>query len=62
MQYNFWRSNNVRLRAVEQRDLEELLQSPTGPDSESERADASIGFPLSRVALSKVYYPRIFLQ
>src|SRR5690242_109359 len=45
--YNFWRGETIRLRAIEQKDLDDLLHAPEEPDSELERADDYIGFPLS---------------
>ncbi len=45
--YNFWRGETVRLRAVEQKDLDDLLRAAEEPDSELERADDYIMFPLS---------------
>lgn len=47
---NFWRGQQIRLRAVEQRDLDELLTSTEEHDTEIERFEDAIGFPLSREA------------
>lgn len=46
--HNFWRGPTIRLRAVEQRDLDEILTSTEEPDSEIERHEDAIGFPISR--------------
>ena len=44
---NFWRGQTVRLRAIEQRDLDALLTSPEELDTEIERYEDAIGFPRS---------------
>jgi RimJ/RimL family protein N-acetyltransferase len=44
---NFWRGERIRLRAVEERDLDALLK-PTGEyDTELDRYEDAVGFPLS---------------
>lgn len=45
---NFWRGQKIRLRAVEQKDLDEFLTSMEEPDTEINRYEDAIGFPLSR--------------
>ncbi len=45
--YNFWRGDHVRLRAIEQRDLEAALQSADEPDTELDRYEDHIRFPVS---------------
>lgn len=45
--YNFWCGETIRLRAIEQKDIDNLLHSPEEPDSELERFDDAIGFPTS---------------
>ncbi len=45
--YNFWRGETIRLRAIEQKDLDDVLNSPEEPDSELERADDYIELPRS---------------
>ncbi len=45
MNHNFWRGEKVRLRAIEQRDLDD---PPEEPDSWIERANSEIGFPVWR--------------
>lgn len=47
MNRNVWRGAYVRLRAVEQRDLEETLRDSEEPDTELMRFEDSIGFPIS---------------
>ncbi len=47
---NFWRGEKIRLRAVEQRDLDEIMTSAEEPDTELERFEDSIGYPQSREA------------
>ncbi len=47
---NFWHGQRIRLRAIEQKDLDEILTSDEEPDTEIERYEDSIGFPLSREA------------
>jgi RimJ/RimL family protein N-acetyltransferase len=44
---NFWRGDTIRLRALAPKDLDEVVQTPEEADSELERADDAIGFPLS---------------
>jgi len=46
--HNFWRGEKVRLRAIEQQDLDECISSPEEPDQWDERANAEIGFPVWR--------------
>jgi RimJ/RimL family protein N-acetyltransferase len=45
---NFWRGQKVKLRAVEQKDLDEIMTSTEEPDTELDRYEDAIGFPLSR--------------
>jgi RimJ/RimL family protein N-acetyltransferase len=45
--YNFWHGETIRLRAIEPKDIDDLLHAPEEPDSELERADDYIRFPLS---------------
>jgi RimJ/RimL family protein N-acetyltransferase len=47
---NFWRGQTIRLRVIEQKDLDELLTSLEELDTELERYEDAIGFPLSREA------------
>jgi len=47
---NFWRGQRIRLRAIEQQDLDEILTSDEESDTELERYEDAIGFPLSREA------------
>lgn len=49
-QHNFWRGQRIRLRAVEQWDLDEVLTSPDEPDTEIDRYEDAIDFPRSREA------------
>lgn len=46
--HNFWRGDLIRLRAVEQKDLDDVMQSVDEPDTEAERLEADISFPVSR--------------
>jgi RimJ/RimL family protein N-acetyltransferase len=47
--YNFWRGEKIRLRAVEQKDLDELMTSTEEPDTEIDRfISAVIDFPISK--------------
>ncbi|MSP13258.1 MAG: N-acetyltransferase [Chloroflexi bacterium] len=45
MNANFWRGDKIRLRAVEQKDLEEIMRAIEEPDSWLERADDHIYLP-----------------
>lgn len=47
--YNFWCGEKVRLRAVEPSDWEALAASTEGPDSEIDRLENQIGFPVSKL-------------
>ena len=44
---NFWLGPTIRLRAVEQKDLDDILTSTEEPDTEIDRYEDAIGFPLS---------------
>jgi RimJ/RimL family protein N-acetyltransferase len=46
--YHFWRGNHIRLRAIEQKDLDAAAQSFEDMDTELERYESEIPFPLSR--------------
>jgi RimJ/RimL family protein N-acetyltransferase len=45
--HNFWRGDTIRLRALTQKDLDDLVLAPEESDSELERADDCIGVPIS---------------
>src|SRR5262245_27405092 len=45
---NFWQGQKIKLRAIEQKDLDEILTSTEEPDTEINRYEDEIGFPLSR--------------
>jgi RimJ/RimL family protein N-acetyltransferase len=46
--YNFWRGETIRLRAIEQKDLDAVLQTTDELDTELDRYEDAIGFPISR--------------
>lgn len=46
--YHFWRGNQIRLRAIEQKDLDNIAQSFEDLDTEVERYESEVPFPLSR--------------
>ncbi len=46
--HNFWRGPTVRLRAIEQRDLDEIMTAPDEHDTEIDRYEDAIGVPRSR--------------
>jgi RimJ/RimL family protein N-acetyltransferase len=46
--YHFWRGDQIRLRAVEQKDLDAVAQSFEDLDTELDRYESDIAFPLSR--------------
>jgi RimJ/RimL family protein N-acetyltransferase len=46
--YHFWRGNLIRLRAIEQKDLDAAAQSFEEMDTEAERYESEIPFPFSR--------------
>lgn len=46
--YHFWRGNHIRLRAIEQKDLDSVAQSFEDLDTEVERYESEVPFPLSR--------------
>jgi RimJ/RimL family protein N-acetyltransferase len=46
--YHFWRGERIRLRAIEQKDLDAVAQSFEDLDTELERYESEIPFPLSR--------------
>lgn len=45
---NFWRGKSIRLRPIEQHDLDEILTTTEEYDTELDRYEDSIGFPISR--------------
>jgi RimJ/RimL family protein N-acetyltransferase len=45
---NFWRGPNIRLRAVEQSDLDAILTDTEEPDTELDRYQDAVPFPTSR--------------
>jgi RimJ/RimL family protein N-acetyltransferase len=45
---NFWRGSTIRLRPIEQPDLDEILSSTDEHDTEIDRYEDAIGFPQSR--------------
>ncbi len=45
---NFWRGQTIRLRPIEQQDLDEILTSTDEHDTEIDRYEDAIGFPQSR--------------
>src|SRR6266508_3612992 len=45
---NFWRGPTIRMRAIEQKDLDAILTDPDEPDTEINRYEDAIGFPQSR--------------
>ncbi len=47
---NFWLGQKIRLRALEQQDLDAALTATEEPDTELQRAEDAIGLPLSRQA------------
>jgi hypothetical protein len=49
MNYNFWQGEKVRLRAIEQKDLDDLLTSTELQDTEIDRYEDAVSFPLSKV-------------
>jgi RimJ/RimL family protein N-acetyltransferase len=53
MSYNFWQGEKIRLRPLEQEDVDEILSSREDIDSEIERSEDVIGFPLSRIKQRK---------
>jgi RimJ/RimL family protein N-acetyltransferase len=48
MNHNFWRGQKVRLRAIEEKDLDAILTSAEEPDSETDRLENNIRFPVSK--------------
>ena len=46
--YHFWRGGRIRLRAIEQKDLDDIQQSFEDQDTELERYQSDIPFPYSR--------------
>jgi len=48
MLYNFWRGERVRLRAIEQQDLDAMLHTTEEQDTELNRYEDHIHFPLNR--------------
>lgn len=53
MSYNFWRGDKIKLRPLEQQVLDEILTSTEEPDTEIDRNEDVIGFPLSRLKQRK---------
>jgi RimJ/RimL family protein N-acetyltransferase len=53
MSYNFWRGDKIKLRPLEQQDLDEILTSTEEPDTEIDRNEDVIGFPLARIKQRK---------
>lgn len=53
MSYNFWQGEKIRLRPLEQEDVDEILSSREDIDSEIERSEDVISFPLSRIKQRK---------
>ena len=45
---NFWRGHKIRLRAFEASDLDAILTDSEEPDTEIERYEDAIGYPLAR--------------
>ncbi|MEN9933896.1 MAG: hypothetical protein RLZZ387_475 [Chloroflexota bacterium] len=45
---HFWRGNRIRLRAIEQKDLDRVIHSFEDVDTEVERYESEVPFPLSR--------------
>jgi hypothetical protein len=45
---NFWRGDTIRLRPIEQYDLDEVIASTDEPDAEAARSISTIPFPISR--------------
>lgn len=48
MNYNFWRGEKIRLRAIEQQDFDAIIASTEEPDTELDRLDDFIRFPVSK--------------
>jgi RimJ/RimL family protein N-acetyltransferase len=46
--YHFWRGNLIRLRAIEQKDLDEVAQDFGEYDTDAENYNSEIGFPSYR--------------
>jgi RimJ/RimL family protein N-acetyltransferase len=46
--FNFWRGEKIRLRAIEQKDLDEVIASTEEPDTELDRYEDVINFPISK--------------
>jgi RimJ/RimL family protein N-acetyltransferase len=45
---NFWRGPTIRLRAIEQADLDAILTDTEEPDTEIDRYEDAVPFPISR--------------
>lgn len=45
---NFWRGEKIRLRAIEQKDLDDIIASTEEPDTELNRYEDVINFPISK--------------
>lgn len=48
MNHNFWRGEKVRLRAIEQKDLDAVMNPTEEPDTELDRFEDFIRFPVSK--------------
>ena len=46
--FNFWRGEKIRLRAIEQKDLDDVMASAEEPDTELDRYEDGINFPISK--------------
>jgi RimJ/RimL family protein N-acetyltransferase len=46
--FNFWRGGKIRLRAIEQKDLDDIVASTEEPDTELDRYEDVIHFPISQ--------------
>jgi RimJ/RimL family protein N-acetyltransferase len=46
--HNFWRGEKIRLRAVEQKDLDDCMNAPEEPDQWIDRANSEIDLPMWR--------------
>ena len=45
---NFWRGEKIRLRAIEQKDLDDIVASTEEPETELDRYEDVINFPVSK--------------
>ena len=46
--FNFWRGEKIRLRAIEEKDFDEIVASTEEPDTELDRYEDMIHFPISK--------------